>query len=481
MSFNTYPFAIFIVIVYLLYLSLNHKWQNRMLLVASYVFYGSWDWRFLSLLFVSTLLSYFCGIRIFESTEKRGKKIFLGLAVFGNLSILGFFKYFDFFAENLQILFHHLGIPLQPRLLHIILPVGISFYTFQSMGYSIDVYRDQIKPTYRFFDFALFISFFTQLLAGPIERAGHLLPQILSPRQITLTKFYEGIYLISWGLFQKMFIADSLANIVDPIFASDPPYSGTIVLIGTYAFVFQVLCDFDGYSNIARGLGKMMGFDIFVNFNLPLFATNIQDFWRRWHITLSSWVRDYLYISLGGNRKGNIRVYINLMISMVAIGFWHGAAWHYIWFGVFEGSLLILYRIFKPYLNQLTGPKSELGQKIWLVLKILFMFQVTSLGYMFFRSRSITQTLHMLHALIFNFTITPDFASLASSFLFFVFFFLMIQIYQFKKDDLMIVIKWPAYGKTIFALVMVYLSLYAMILGKNAQIGSSSSFIYFQF
>src|SRR4030042_1733183 len=235
MSFNTYPFAIFIVIVYLLYLALNHKWQNRMLLVASYVFYGSWDWRFLSLIFVSTLLSYFCGIKVFESTEKRRKKIFLGLAVFGNLSILGFFKYFDFFIENFQVLFHHLGIPWQPRLLHIILPVGISFYTFQSISYSIDVYRDQIKPTYRFFDFALFISFFTQLLAGPIERAGHLLPQILSPRQITSTKIFEGIYLISWGLFQKMFIADSLANIVDPIFASDPPYSGAIVLIGTYA------------------------------------------------------------------------------------------------------------------------------------------------------------------------------------------------------------------------------------------------------
>jgi D-alanyl-lipoteichoic acid acyltransferase DltB (MBOAT superfamily) len=278
-----------------------------------------------------------------------------------------------------------------------------------------------------------------------------------------------------------MFIADSLANIVNPIFASDPPYSGTMVLIGTYAFVFQVLCDFDGYSNIARGLGKIMGFDIFVNFNLPLFATNIQDFWRRWHITLSSWVRDYLYIPLGGNRKGNIRTHINLMISMVAIGFWHGAAWHYIWFGVFEGSLLILYRIFKPYLNQLTGPKSGLGQKICLVLKILFMFQVTSLGYMFFRSKSITQTLHMLHALIFNFTVTPDFIYLASSFLFFVSFFLIIQIYQFKKEDLMIVMKWPAYGKTIFALAMVYLSLYAMILGKNAQIGSSSSFFYFQF
>lgn len=481
MSFNTYPFAIFIVIVYLLYLALNHKWQNRMLLVASYVFYGSWDWRFLSLIFVSTLLSYFCGIRIFESEKKRRKKLFLYLAVIGNLSILGFFKYFDFFAENLQILFHHLGIPLQPRLLHIILPVGISFFTFQSMSYSIDVYRNQTRPTYRFLEFALFISFFTQLVAGPIERANHLLPQILSPRQITLTKFYEGIYLIFWGLFQKMFIADNLANIVDPIFASDPPYSGTMVLIGAYAFVFQVLCDFDGYSNIARGLGKIMGFDIFVNFNLPLLATNIQDFWRRWHITLSSWVRDYLYIPLGGNRKGNIRVYINLMISMVAIGFWHGAAWHFIWFGVFEGSLLILYRILKPYLNQRIGPNNELGQKIWLVFKILFMFQVTSLGFMFFRSQSITQTLHMLYALIFSFTITPDFTYLASSFLFFVFFFLMIQIYQFKKNDLMIVTKWPVYGKTIFALAMVYLSLYAIILGKSAQIGSSSSFIYFQF
>jgi len=254
-----------------------------MLLVASYIFYGSWDWRFLSLIFISTILDYFCGIKIHKSTELHIRKRFLFLSIFINLSILGFFKYFGFFTSSLADLFSLFGLLIQPYFLKVILPIGISFYTFQTMSYTIDIYRKQMQPTSNFLDFALFVAFFPQLVAGPIERARHLLPQILSPRKLSLDKFYEGCYLLFWGLFMKVFVADNLATIVNPIFAAGAPYSGTEVLLASYAFAFQILCDFAGYSTIARGLGKCMGFDIMVNFNLPYFAANPSEFWQRWH------------------------------------------------------------------------------------------------------------------------------------------------------------------------------------------------------
>jgi D-alanyl-lipoteichoic acid acyltransferase DltB (MBOAT superfamily) len=267
-----------------------------MLLVASYVFYGSWDWRFLSLILISTFLDYLCGIKIHQSPDQRHRKIFLILSVCGNLSILGFFKYYDFFATSLGNLLGVLGLQIHPGLIHVILPVGISFYTFQTMSYTINIYRGRLKPTHHFFDFALFVAFFPQLVAGPIEWARNLLSQILKPRRVTLEKFYEGCYLIFWGLFQKMFVADNLARVVDPVFASAAPYNGLQVLIALYAFAFQIFCDFAGYSNIARGLGKCMGIDLMVNFNLPYFATNPREFWRRWHISLSIWLRDIPWI-----------------------------------------------------------------------------------------------------------------------------------------------------------------------------------------
>jgi len=335
--FNSLQFFLFFAVVYSLYLAFNHKWQNRMLLVASYVFYGTWDWRFLSLIVISTIIDYYCGIKIDEITDAKKRKQFLAISIVANLSMLGFFKYFNFFAENLQALCCFFGFQVQPHFLNIILPVGISFYTFQTMSYTIDIYKGQLKPTRKFFDFALFVSFFPQLVAGPIERASHLLPQILSKRKVTIDKFCEGCYLIFWGLFLKVFVADNLARLVDPIFASDPPYNGVKVLLGLYAFAFQIFGDFAGYSNIARGLGKCMGFDIMVNFNLPYFVTNPSDFWRRWHISLSTWLRDYLYIPLGGNKKGTLFTYRNLAITMFLGGLWHGAAWTFIIWGAYRG------------------------------------------------------------------------------------------------------------------------------------------------
>jgi len=476
MLFNSLQFAIFFIIVYSLYLILGHKWQNRVLLVASYVFYGTWDWRFLSLIAISTIIDYHCGIKIAETGNVIKKKQFLTISIVANLSMLGFFKYFNFFAENLQALFGLFGFQAQPHFLNIILPVGISFYTFQTLSYTIDIYRGQLKPTRKFFDFALFVSFFPQLVAGPIERASHLLPQILSKRKVTLDKFYEGCYLIFWGLFLKVFVADNLAKLVDPIFTSDPPYNGIKVLLGLYAFAFQIFGDFAGYSNIARGLGKCMGFDIMVNFNLPYFSTNPSDFWQRWHISLSTWLRDYLYIPLGGNRRGTLFTYRNLAITMLLGGLWHGAAWTFIIWGAYQGALLIGYKLIRPFLAKIPTPKNILTNKIWFSLRVFFFFQLVCLGWLIFRARSFDQILEMLEALLFNFRIVTGTGSLNLfiKLLFFIWLLTVVQLMQYIKHDLMIVYKKEVLFKTVFYIVCYYLLILYGVTGGN-------EFIYFQF
>lgn len=474
MLFNTLQFAIFFVIVYGLYLILNHKWQNRMLLVASYIFYGSWDWRFLSLIFISTLLDYVCGIKIYESKDAKKRKLFLILSIFGNLSILGFFKYFNFFASSLQILLSHFGISAQPRFLHIILPVGISFYTFQTMSYSIDVYRDNMKPTRNFLDYALFVAYFPQLVAGPIERAKHLLPQVTSIRKVTLDKFWEGSHLIFWGLFQKVFIADNLARIVDPVFNSSSAYSGATVLLALYAFAFQIFCDFAGYSNIARGLGKCMGFDIMLNFNLPYFATNPKEFWQRWHISLSTWLKDYLYIPLGGNKKGTLNTYKNLAITMVLGGLWHGASWTFVIWGAYHGLLLIIYRLSKTLFDKISPLKNIFISKICFILKVIFFFHLVCLGWLVFRARSMTQAFNMIHSLFFNFSITSINIIEIKKLVFYLWFLILLDVISYKSKDLDILVKLPAFIRVNAWLYIIYsIIIMGVLYGKE--------FIYFQF
>lgn len=481
MLFNSLQFAVFFIIVYALYISINHKWQNRMLLVASYIFYGAWDWRFLFLIIVSTVLDYYCGLGIHASKDEKRRKLFLFFSVFGNLSILGFFKYFNFFASNLQVLLGRFGFTIQPHFLHIILPVGISFYTFQTMSYTIDIYRRKMRPTKRFFDFALFVAFFPQLVAGPIERARRLLPQILFPRKLGLAKFYEGAYLIFWGLFQKVFVADNLARIVDPVFAGTAPYNGTKVLIALYAFAFQIFCDFAGYSNIARGLGKCMGFDIMVNFRLPYFSTSPREFWQRWHISLSSWMRDYLYISLGGNRKGAILTYRNLMITMLLAGLWHGAAWTFIVWGIYHAALLIIQRLTQPLFGRISLPKNIFIERVWFLVRVIFFFHLTCLGWLVFRAESMAQVYNMLQGLLFNFHIALGLADMIGGMSYFILFLLVIQVLQYVKKDLLLVIKWPKYAKLIFIVAIIYLSFSGVIFGGNVLIKGGNPFIYFQF
>ena len=476
MLFNSLGFAVFFVIVFSLYISFNHKWQNRMLLVASYVFYGAWDWRFLSLIFISTVLDYVCGLKIYESRDAGRRKLFLFISVFGNLSILGFFKYFDFFAANLAALLGYFGISAHPHLLRIILPIGISFYTFQTMSYTIDIYRKEMEPTRKFFDLALFVAFFPQLVAGPIERARHLLPQILSPRKFGLEKFYEGCYLISWGLFQKMVVADNLAKIVDPVFAGAPPYNGAKVLLALYAFAFQIFCDFAGYSNIARGLGKCMGFDIMLNFNLPYFAVNPREFWRRWHISLSTWLRDYLYISLGGNKRGALITYRNLAITMLLGGLWHGAAWTFVIWGAYHGFLLIIHRLSGPLLAKIPLPRHVFAQKIWLFVKIVFFFNIVCLGWLIFRAQSMTQAFQMFRGLIFNFRIASGLGLLVAfqGIVGAVWFLFLMQIFQFAKKDLFFIFKYNWFLQGV-----VYFMIFFLLVTFGA--GGENEVVYFQF
>jgi len=452
MLFNSFQFAIFFLTFYGLYLVLNHKWQNRLLLIASYVFYGSWDWRFLSLIWISTILDYACGIKIHEAMDPKRRRFFLTLSVAGNLTVLGFFKYFNFFAENFQALVGRFGFEIHPNFIYIILPVGISFYTFQTMSYTIDIYYKKMKPTYNFLDLSLFIAFFPQLVAGPIERAKHLLPQILSPRKIRMDYFYEGCYLIFWGLFLKVFVADNLSKLVDPVFASEPPYNGVQVLIALYAFAFQIFCDFAGYSNIARGLGRVMGFDIMVNFNLPYFATNPSDFWKRWHISLSSWLRDYLYIPLGGNKKGSFKTYRNLSLTMLLGGLWHGASWTFVLWGAYQGALLIMHRLLLPFLALFPSSNGNFGRRVWLSLRIVFFFQLVCLGWLIFRAQSLTQIRNMLHDLFFNFQLVRGIGLewLGLKVIFFTGLLIIVQCFQYWKNDLLVIYKSNIFVRAAF-------------------------------
>ena len=278
MTFNSITFVIFFAVVYSFYLFWDRRWQNRLLLLANIIFYSFWDWRFLSLLIFSKVMSYWCGLQIGRSPDDRKRKAMLWLCVLANLLLLIFFKYFNFFSESAAALFSKCGLSLSVPHLNMILPLGISFYTFQSMAYPIDVYRKKIAPVTNFFEFALFMTFFPLLVAGPIERAPHLIPQIRCRRVITLEGVEEGCFLLLWGYFLKVFAADNLAKIVNPLFDSSAPYNGIQVLLATYAFCFQIYCDFSGYSHIARGLGKLMGFDLMINFQWPFFASNLRDF-----------------------------------------------------------------------------------------------------------------------------------------------------------------------------------------------------------
>lgn len=377
MVFNSLIFLVFFLVVYGLYRVMPHRGQNLLLLVSSYFFYGWWDWRFLSLIFISTVVDYWAGLAIEHADENaRRRKIALWISLVSNLGILGFFKYFNFFADNLVVLLQGVGISSPVRHLNIILPVGISFYTFQTMSYTLDIYSRQMRPTRNFLDFAAFVSFFPQLVAGPIERASKLLPQIQTPRTITRGDMESGAWLVFWGLFKKCVVADNLAMLIDTGFGGGSA-TGAQSLLGLYAFAFQIFCDFSGYSDIARGLARWMGIELMLNFNNPYFALNPREFWARWHISLSTWLRDYLYIPLGGNLKGRRRTYVNLVLTMLLGGLWHGAAWTFVAWGAFHGALLAIYHAWAAKFS----PSGTLDSGRWIGLRRLWMFHLVCLGW----------------------------------------------------------------------------------------------------
>jgi D-alanyl-lipoteichoic acid acyltransferase DltB (MBOAT superfamily) len=402
MLFNSFTFWLFLAVVLMAYFRLGHKSQNRMLLLASYVFYGWWDWRFLSLIWISTIVDYFVALRIDSVREghrggrpERATKLWLTLSVVTNLGILAFFKYFGFFVSELGELLQAAGMAAIEPSLRIVLPVGISFYTFQTMSYTIDVYRGQTRPTRNIFDFALYVAFFPQLVAGPIERSTRLLPQIQQPRRYGGSEFAEGLHLILLGLFKKIVIADNMAFIVNGIFRAEPSeLSGLDCLVGTYAFAFQIYGDFSGYSSIARGVAKWLGFDLMVNFRMPYFARSPREFWQRWHISLSTWLRDYLYIPLGGSRCGKWRTHRNLLATMVLGGLWHGAGWTFLAWGLFHGLILCFYRAVGI---DATGRQSRLRvSPMRSVVAGLVTFHLVCMGWLLFRASSIEQAYAMV-------------------------------------------------------------------------------------
>jgi D-alanyl-lipoteichoic acid acyltransferase DltB (MBOAT superfamily) len=386
MLFNSFAFFVFLAVVWLVYRILPHRAQNRWLLAASYFFYGAWDWRFLGLIAASTLVDYVVALALEASADPRRRKALVTTSLVANLGLLGAFKYAGFFADSLAALLGLFGIEPSPFTVRVLLPVGISFYTFQTLSYTIDVYRRRLRPTRDLLDFALYVAFFPQLVAGPIERAVNLLPQIQHPRTVSMEKLSRGSWLILWGLFKKVVIADNLWPLVDAVYAPSASPTGPEVLLASYAFGILAYCDFSGYSDIARGTARLLGFELMLNFRLPYLTGNLGEFWRRWHISLSSWLRDYVYIPLGGNRT---HVNRNLWLTMVLCGLWHGAGWNYVLFGVYHGTLMVAHRVAAPWRERWLGFERSPARQLWHVAAVVITFHVVTLGWPIFRAETI--------------------------------------------------------------------------------------------
>jgi D-alanyl-lipoteichoic acid acyltransferase DltB (MBOAT superfamily) len=386
MLFNSFVFFVFLAVVLPIFYCLPTKAsKNVFLLIASYVFYGYWDWRFCALLILSTIIDFYIGLKIHNArTAQLSKRYFL-VSLITNLGILGVFKYFNFFIESFQTLSEKLGWQLDMLHLNVILPVGISFYTFQTLSYSIDVYRKKLKPAENIIDFALFVSIFPQLVAGPIERASDLLPQLTVKLKPSIEQIKQGVVLIVMGLFRKVIIGDSAGRYVDNIFSNMAHYSSYELIFGLIMFSIQIYADFSGYSHIARGTAKMLGVELMKNFEQPYLSQNITEFWRRWHISLSTWLKDYLYIALGGNRKGTISTYVNIIITMLLGGLWHGASWNFVIWGGLHGIYLSIH---KMMLKGEKIPERITKLNLSTVLKVFLTYCLVLFTWLFFRSTS---------------------------------------------------------------------------------------------
>jgi alginate O-acetyltransferase complex protein AlgI len=478
MLFNSLSFAIFLPIVFIFYWFLaknNLRKQNFVLLIASYFFYGCWDFRFLFLLAFSTFLDYFTGIKIFESKTTQERKLWLFISVFINLGLLGVFKYYNFFVDSFANLLQ--GFSLQPHFttLNVILPVGISFYTFHGLSYVFDIYYGRLTPTRNFVDYSLFVSFFPLLVAGPIERANHFLPQIQNNRQFDYNKAIDGLRQILWGLFKKIVIADTCAQHANIIFENYGDYSGSTLVIGAFLFAFQIYCDFSGYSDIALGTARLFGFELLRNFAFPYFSRDIAEFWRRWHISLSSWFRDYLYFPLGGSKGGLLQTIRNTFIIFLVSGFWHGANWTFIVWGLLHAIYFLPLLLLKRNRNNLTiVAQGKLLPSFKDVLNILTTFAITVFAWIFFRSNTLPDAFNYVgqifsSSLFHSPEVFPKFVFLL------VGFFLIIEWvgreHQYAIADFGL--RWPT---------MVRWGFYCFIIISIISFtGNEQQFIYFQF
>ncbi len=483
MLFNSIDFAIFLPIVFILYWLLKDrslKLQNLLVVGASYYFYGQWDYRFLGLIIFSTFTDYLIGLGLGKPQLKpRKRKALLFTSILVNLGILGLFKYYNFFLENITTIFSFLGQEIQGSSLNIILPVGISFYTFQTLSYSIDIYQRKIKPTKDLIAFSAFVSFFPQLVAGPIERAAHLLPQFHRQRKFNYYQAVDGLRQILWGLFKKMVIADNCATYANEIFNNSSNYSGSTLLLGAFFFTFQIYGDFSGYSDIAIGVAKLFGFDLMQNFAFPYFSRDMAEFWRRWHISLSTWFRDYLYIPLGGSRGSTWMKVRNIFLIFLVSGFWHGANWTFIVWGLVNAIYFLPLLLLKRNRQNI----KIVAQGRYLpspteALSMAVTFSLTMLAWIFFRAENLTHALSYLQG-IFNSSIlsVPDFSNLknAGFILFLLGYFVIIEWlgrenkYAIEKIFLKRnrILRWIYYYSIIY-MIMVFA-------------GQEQDFIYFQF
>jgi D-alanyl-lipoteichoic acid acyltransferase DltB (MBOAT superfamily) len=549
LNYNELQFWILFLAVIAPYWFLPHRGQNALLLVASYVFYGFWDYRFLFLILLTTIVDYIGGLgvaggrlgrrrqaqlatllvvaailltgnvhytalaaglvagdlsamlaalprspgelwipaataavfggymlllpRLYRMPEARRRKVFLVISITANLAVLGFFKYFDFFVASLADLLAAFGIEASRPLLAVVLPAGISFYTFQAMSYTIDIYRGKCEPTRNFWDFALFVCFFPHLVAGPIMRAHTLLPQVVRERLPSSAQFREGLALVLVGLFKKLVLADNMAPIANYVFVrlgegDTAGMSGSEVLVGIYAFAFQIYGDFSGYSSIARGISKWLGFELMINFHNPYLAVTPRDFWRRWHISLSSWLRDYLYIPLGGNRHGRLVEYRSLLITMLLGGLWHGASWTFVAWGLYHGLILCAYR----FAGVREADRSS-EPALW-AMQAFVMFHLTCLGWLLFRADNFGAVSSALHVLVGQWSVSPV---AGTGFLLIVFYAALLFAVEWLTDgenrmQRLFRVPWPVQGAWYLYLVLMIAFFYAR---------ESNEFIYFQF
>ena len=478
MLFNSIEFAIFLPIVFILYwfvINRNLKLQNLLIIAASYLFYGWWDWRFLSLIIISSSIDYLVGVGLSKQTLPQKRKLLLLTSIIVNIGFLGVFKYFNFFAESFADAFTFFGQSIEPTRLNIVLPVGISFYTFQTLSYSIDVYKGKLKPTKDVIAFFAFVSFFPQLVAGPIERATNLLPQFFRKRKFDYDAAVNGMRQILWGLFKKIVIADNCAEYANLIFNNSSDYSGSTLVLGAIFFAFQIYGDFSGYSDIAIGTARLFGFNIMQNFAFPYFSRDVAEFWRRWHISLSTWFRDYVYIPLGGSRVGTLIKIRNIFIIFIVSGFWHGANWTFIVWGALNAVYILPLMLFnKNRKNTNIAAEGKYLPSISELTNIALTFSLTTIAWIFFRAENISHAMSYLSGIFSKSLLSFPEIRPKTLIVIIILFVLMEWLQRDKKFALQIdSIKIPKIARWGFYYSLIFSIFYFG--------GTKQEFIYFQF